>query len=156
MKRFVRGSASAANSGGASSNDMASGGGGGQSRISRAPEPGDEVGVDLEVSIHISGDTLEAAALPEEVDVNVNGAQLPQTWHLASWCVARAHSVCRRVSRTVAIAYMRNKERQKFAAALHLSLKSGPRGKQWWLAGKTAHENATQKAQAALEALRAR
>ena len=124
MKRFVRVSASAANSGGASSNDMASCGGGGQSRSSRAaepgeepgppggggeesstnraPEPGDEPGVDLEVSSNCNGGTLEAAALHEGLDVN--WAQLPQGWHLACWCVARAHSVCRRVARVLAIA----------------------------------------------------
>ena len=129
------------------------GGGGGQSSSSRAAEPGDEPCVDLEVSSNSSGETLGAAALPEGVDVN--WAQLPQTWHLARWCVARAHSVCRRVARVVATANMRNKECHKPAAALHLSLKSGPRGKQRWVACETVHENATQKAQGVLEALRA-
>ena len=130
------------------------GGGGEESSTNRAPEPGDEPGVDLEVSSNSSGDTLEAAALPEWLDVN--WAQLPQTWHLARWCVARAHSVCRRVARVVATANMRNKECHKPRAALHLSLKSGPRGKQRWVACETVHENATQKAQGVLEALRAR
>ena len=164
MKRFVRVSGSAANSGGASSNDMASGGGGeqgglpggggGEGSTNRAPEPGDEPGVDLEVSSNSSGETLEAAALPEGLDVN--WAQLPQTWHLARWCVARAHSVCRRVARVLAANNMRRTECQKPAAELHVSLTQGPAGKQRRLRPETVQKNATQKAQGVLEALRAR
>ena len=108
MERFVRAVGSAVASGGGG--DVASGGGGGQSSSSRAAEPGvdsgprgggggqssssraaepgDEPCVDLEVSSNSSGETLGAATLPEGVDVN--WAQLPQTWHLARWCVARA------------------------------------------------------------------
>ena len=136
VKRLVCVGASAVMSGGASSNDLASGGGGGQSSssrtaepgvepappggggrpssTSRAAEPGDVPGEDLEVSSNSSGETLEAAALPEGLDVN--WAQRPQTWHVARWCVARAHSVCRRVARLLAATNTHHKEWQKLAA----------------------------------------
>ena len=76
MQRFVRVGGSAA------PGDEP--GGGGQSSSSRTADAGD----DLEVSSNSSGETLEAAALPEGLDVN--WALPPQTWHLARWCVARA------------------------------------------------------------------
>ena len=44
-----------------------------------------------------SGETLEAAAPPKGLDVN--WAQLPPSCQLARWCVARAHSVYRRVTK---------------------------------------------------------
>ena len=129
MKRFLRPTASAANSGGASSHDIdASGGSGGQSSSSLVPEPGgavaqsnsscapepgaepgssgggglpgDEACVDLEVSSTSSGETLEAGAPPEGLDIT--WAQAPQTWHLARWCVERAHSVCRAMAKILA------------------------------------------------------
>ena len=99
MKRFVRVSASAS---------------------SRAAEPGDEPDVDLAVSSNSSGETLEAAALPEGLDVN--WAQLPQSRHLARWCVARARSVCRRIARVVATTDLRrSNEARNTAGKLHLS-----------------------------------
>ena len=93
MKRFLRPTASAANSGGACSHDIdASGGSGGQSSSSRAPEPGgaagpsssscapepggepgssgggglpgDESLVDLEVSSNSSGETKFSHPFP--------------------------------------------------------------------------------------------
>ena len=124
--------ASAAMSGGASRNDLASGGGSGPSSTSRAAEPGDKPGEDLEVSSNSSGETLEAAALPEGVDVN--WAQLPQTWRLARWCVARAHSVCRRVARVLAATdSSKEKEGQESAGKLHLSLRQVGSGKRRWM-----------------------
>ena len=96
------------------------GGGGEERSTSRAAEPGDEPDVDLEVSSNSSGETLEAAALPEGLDVN--WAQLPQSRHLARWCVARAHSVCRRVARVVAATDIQIKEAKKTAGKLHLIL----------------------------------
>ena len=122
------------------------GGGGGQSSSSRAAEPGDEPCVDLEVSSNSSDETLEAAALPEGLDVN--WAQSLQTWHLARWCVARAHSVCRRVAKVMAAANVRvDKECRQSAAKLHLNLRQGGKDKTRWKGTAMVREIATEKAQ---------
>ena len=129
------------------------GGGGGPSRSSGAAEPGDAAGEDLEVSSNSSGEVLEATVPPEGVDVN--WAQLPQTWHLARWCVARAHSVCRRVGKVMAaVNVQKNKVVQGSAAKLHVKLQGGRRG--CWVATAQAQEIAMEKAQRVLEALRSR
>ena len=58
--------------------------------------------MDLEVSSTSSGETLEPGAPPEGLDIT--WAEAPQTWHLARWCVARAHGVCRAVAKILAAA----------------------------------------------------
>ena len=140
MERFVRAAV-----GGQSSSSRAAepgvdsgprGGGGGQRRTSRAAEPGEEPCVDLEVSSNNSGETLV---------------------RLARWCVARAHSVCRRVARVLAVTTKHEEQEcQKSAGKLHLQFRQGGRGNQVLLPTETVQENARQKAQGVLAALRER
>ena len=161
MQRFLKPRAGIANSGGASSShapepreDSGPSGGGGAGRSSSAAEPGDEASVDLEVSSNSSGEMVEAGALPEGLDIS--WAQPAQSWQLARWCVARAHSVVRAVAKVMSIANAsKDKEGQKAAGKLHVRLRAGGKG-QPWLPSAQVRENATEKAHAVLGALRQR
>ena len=113
MQRFLKPRAGIANSGGASSShapepreDSGPSGGGGARRISSAAEPGGESCVDLEVSSTSSGETLQPGAPPEGLDIT--WAEAPQRWHLARWCVARAHGVCRAMAKILAASHFKN------------------------------------------------
>ena len=139
----------------------------GQSSSSCAPEPGGEPGssgggglpgdescVDLEVSSNSSGETLEAGAPPEGLDIT--WAQAPQTWHLARWCVARVHSVCRAMAKILAASDIRiDKECQKYAGKLHVKRRGFGKGA-GHLPTAQVRESATAKAKGVLEALRER
>ena len=138
-----------------------------QSSSSCAPEPGGEPGssgggglpgdescVDVEVSSNSSGETLEAGAPPEGLEMT--WAQAPQTWHLARWCVERAQSVCRAMAKILATSDIRkDKECQKYAGKLHVPCRE--KGKQArWISSAQMRESATAKAKGVLEALRER
>ena len=115
----------------------------GQSSSSCAPEPGGEPGssgggglpgdescVDLEVSSTSSGETLEPGAPPEGLDIT--WAEAPQRWHLARWCVARVHGVCRAMAKMAASHSINNKEWQKYAGKLHLSVRDRGKGRRFF------------------------
>ena len=112
--------------------------------------------MDLEVSSTSSGETLEPGAPPEGLDAT--WAEAPQRWHLARWCVARAHGVCRAMAKILAASgFKTNKEWQKYAGKLHLHWQGRESGNaRRKLSRAQIQENATSKAQGVLEALRER
>ena len=108
--------------------------------------------MDLEVSSTSSGETLEPGAPPEGLDIT--WAEAPQTWHLARWCVARVHGVCRAMAKILAASnFHKNKEGQKYAAKLHLQNREVGKGQRRFPRAQI-REIATSKAQGVLEALR--
>ena len=110
--------------------------------------------MDLEVSSTSSGETLEPGAPPEGLDAT--WAEAPQRWHLARWCVARAHGVCRAMAKILAASgFKTNKEWQKYAGKLHLQGRESGNARRK-LSRAQIQENATSKAQGVLEALRER
>ena len=110
--------------------------------------------MDLEVSSTSSGETLEPGAPPEGLDTT--WAEAPQRWHLARWCVARAHGVCRAMAKILAASgFKTNKEWQKYAGKLHLQGRESGNARRK-LSRAQIQENATSKAQGVLEALRER
>ena len=110
--------------------------------------------MDLEVSSTSSGETLEPGAPPEGLDAT--WAEAPQRWHLARWCVARAHGVCRAMAKILAASgFKTNKEWQKYAGKLHLQDRESGNARRK-LSRAQIQENATSKAQGVLEALRER
>ena len=108
--------------------------------------------MDLEVSSTSSGETLEPGAPPEGLDIT--WAEAPQRWHLARWCVARVHGVCRAMAKILAPSHCKNnQEWQKYAGKLHLSVRDRGKGRRWFSVAQI-RENSTSKAQGVLEALR--
>ena len=101
--------------------------------------------MDLEVSSTSSGETLEPGASPEGLDII--WAEAPQTWHLARWCVARVHGVCRAMAKILAASdFQRNKECLKYAGKLHLSVRDRGKGRRRFSVAQI-RENSTSKAQ---------
>ena len=110
--------------------------------------------MDVEVSSNSSGEMVEVGALPEGLDIS--WAQPAQTWQLARWCVARAHSVVRAVAKVMSISNARrDMEGQKAAGKLHVKLRAGGKGARY-LPSAEIRGKAREKVHAVLGALRKR
>ena len=84
-----------------------------------------EAEADLEVSSNSSNSSdLEVNSSVEYAQgLDINWAQQPESGHVRRRCVARAHSVCRRATKMLAMTcYWHNKEAAKVAAKLHVTL----------------------------------